>query len=76
MAKKLSLFIEETNLRVLQCDNEKVVKWANLPLDAGLVANGVVTDEEKLATLIRQQFSFLKLGQKWAIIGLTGLNSL
>jgi type IV pilus assembly protein PilM len=76
MAKKLSLFIEDNNLWVLLCNNERVVKWANLPLEAGLIANGVVTDEEKLAALIRQQFKFLKVGQKWAIVGLTGLNSL
>lgn len=76
MAKKLSIFIEDTNLRVLLCDNEKIVKWASLPFDAGLVANGVVTDEEKLAMLIKQQFNFLQFGQNWDIIGLTGLNSL
>jgi type IV pilus assembly protein PilM len=76
MAKKLSLFIEDNYLRVLLCENERVVKWANLPLEAGLIANGVVTDEEKLAELIKQQFNFLRIDQKVTVLGLTGLNSL
>ena len=76
MAKKLSLFVEDNNIRVLLCENEWVVNWANLPLEAGLVVNGIVTDEEKLAALLQQQFKFLQFDQKWVILGLSGLNSL
>jgi type IV pilus assembly protein PilM len=76
MAKKLSLFVEDNNIKVLLCENELVVKWANLPLEAGLIINGVVTDEEKLAALIKQQFKFLQFDQKRVILGLSGLNSL
>lgn len=76
MAKKLSLFIEDTSLCLLVCDNERIVKWVNRPLEGGLVANGVVINEEKLAEVIRQELVFHKIKQKMTILGLTGLNSL
>lgn len=76
MARKLSLFIEDNSIKLLLCDNERILRWANLPLEAGLIVNGVVADEEKLAALIKQQFQFLRLGEKQVILGLTGLNSL
>ncbi len=76
MARKLSLFIEDNSVRVLLCENDRVLKWANLPLEEGIMTNGVIVDEEKAAEALTQQLKFLQIKEKWVILGISGLNSL
>ena len=48
MAKKIvTLYIRDTSISLLVMRGNQVKKWANLPLDPGLIQEGVVIDEEQ-----------------------------
>ena len=77
MAKKVTtLYIDDTSLRLLVAKGAKVKKWANLPLESGLVKDGTILDEAKLAAKIRQLLKTQKVSTQKVIVGLSGLHCL
>ena len=51
-------------------------KWASLPLEPGMVSDGVILDEEQIADKLRELLSLTKVGAGEVTAGLSGLNSL
>jgi len=49
MGRKVSLYIEDTEIKLLITNNNKVEKWASLLLEPKLVRDGVIIDEEQVA---------------------------
>ena len=77
MAKKIvTLYIRDTSISLLVMRGNQVKKWANLPLDPGLVSEGVVLDEAQLASRVKELFSIEKESVGQVIVGLSGANSL
>jgi len=77
MAKKVvTLYVEDTSLRLLVVQGARVKKCAILPLESGLVKDGVVVDETKVAAIIRGFFKAQKVKPGKVIAGLSGLHSL
>ncbi|MEA1872794.1 MAG: pilus assembly protein PilM [Chloroflexota bacterium] len=77
MAKKVTtLFIRDTNINLLVMKGEKVEKWASLPLEPGLVSQGLVVDEEQVADKVRQIFKETGAKTDKVIIALSGHDSL
>ena len=77
MAKKVvTLYIDDTSLRLLVARGDRVKKWATLPLESGLVRDGVVVDEAKVAAKIKELFKSQKVSPKNVVTGMSGLNSL
>ena len=77
MAKKVvTLYINDTSLRLLVARGNRVKKWATLPLESGLIRDGVVVDEAKVAAKIKELFKTKREISKKVIIGMSGLNSL
>lgn len=77
MAKKVvTLYINDTSLRLLVARGNRVKKWATLPLEPGLVRDGVVADEAKVVARIKELFKAQKVSPKKVITGMSGLNSL
>jgi len=77
MAKKtVTIFIRDTNIHLLITKGMRVQKWASLPLEPGLVTQGVIHDEDRVATRIRELFKIEKEPTGKVIAGLSGLNSL
>ncbi len=76
MAKKITLYIEDTDIKLLVTKGKQVDKWASLLLEPSLVRDGVIVDEDQVAESIK---TLLKLGEvktKKVSIGLSGLNSI
>ena len=73
MAKVVTLYIDDTSLRLLVAKGKQVEKWADLPLEPGLVKDGVVVDEVKVAAKIKQALKDQKVTAKKVIAGLSGL---
>ena len=76
MARKVTLYIEDTDIKLLVTKGEKVEKWASLLLEPSLVRDGVIIDEDRVAESIK---TLLKLGgvsKKKVVVGLSGLNSI
>jgi type IV pilus assembly protein PilM len=77
MAKKVvTLYIDDTSLRLLVAKGNRVKKWATLPLESGLIRDGVVIDEAKVVAKIKELFKAQKVSPKKVITGMSGLNSL
>ena len=76
MAKKtVNLYIDDTSIRLLLAQGKRIKKWADLPLEPGLVKNGVVHKEATVAAKIKQLFQVRKINTKKVNIGVSGLNS-
>jgi type IV pilus assembly protein PilM len=76
MAKrKVSLYIEDTEIKLLVTKGNQVEKWASLMLDAGLVSEGVILDEKRVAESIKQLFKLQKVTNTKVTVGISGLNS-
>ncbi|OGO06795.1 MAG: hypothetical protein A2Z76_02995 [Chloroflexi bacterium RBG_13_56_8b] len=56
---------------------ERVEKWATMPLEPGMVSQGLIVDEAEaqLAEKIRELFKLQKLGMGKVIAGISGHNS-
>jgi len=77
MAKKVvTLYINDTSLKLRVAKGNRVKKWATLPLESGLIKDGVVVDEAKVAAKIKELFKTKREISKKVIIGMSGLNSL
>jgi len=74
--KVVTLFIDDTNIRLLVASGKQVQKWARLPLEPGLVRDGVILDEAQVADRLKELFKLSKVTAKKVIAGLSGLNSL
>jgi len=77
MAKKVTtLFISDTSINLLVMKGRQVEKWASLPLEPGLVSQGLIVDEEQVADKVKELFTQEKVKTDKVITGLGGLDSL
>jgi type IV pilus assembly protein PilM len=77
MAKKIvTLYIDDTCLRLLVTRGKRIKNWADLPLEPGLVKSGVVIKEAEVAAKIKQLLQAQKVKAKKVIVGLSGLHCL
>ena len=77
MAKKIvTLHVDDTSIRLLEAHGKRLRKWADMPLEPGLVKGGVVVNEAEVASKIRQLFKAQKVKAKKVIIGLSGIHCL
>jgi type IV pilus assembly protein PilM len=77
MAKKITtLFIRDSGIYIAVVNGQRVDKWASGPLEPGLVSQGLVTDEPKVAAAIRDLMKQHQIGGGKAVIGVSGVSSL
>lgn len=77
MAKRVTtLFIRDTSINLLVMKGEQVDKWASLPLEPGLVSQGLIVDEEQVAEKIKQIFKETGASTSKVITALSGDDSL
>jgi type IV pilus assembly protein PilM len=77
MAKKIvSIFIRDTSVNLLAMRGKRVVSWASLPLEPGLVAQGVIHEETQVADKIKELLRLEKVSAGRVIAGMSGMNSL
>jgi type IV pilus assembly protein PilM len=77
MAKKITtLFIRDTNINLLVMNGRRVEKWASLPLEPGLVKQGLILDEAQVADKIKHIFKETGANTDKVIIGAGGHDSL
>jgi len=77
MAKEIvTLYIDDSCVRVLVTRGKQIKKWADLPLEPGLVKNRVVIKEAEVSNKVKQLFKVLKVRSKKVVVGVSGLNCL
>jgi type IV pilus assembly protein PilM len=76
MAKKnTTIFIRDDAINLLVMHGERVEKWATMPLEPGLVSQGLVVDNTQLIEKIKELFKLQKLSMGKVIAGISGHNS-
>ncbi len=77
MAKKtVNLYIDDTSVRLLLAQGKRIKKWADLPLEPGLIKNGFIHKEAEVAAKIKQLFQARKVKTKRVNVGISGLHCL
>lgn len=76
MAKKVTLYIEDTDIKLLVTKGNQVEKWASLLLEPRLVRDGVIIDEDQVAEGIKTLFKLEGVATRKVTVGLSGLNSI
>jgi type IV pilus assembly protein PilM len=77
MAEKVvSVFVRDDAVNLLEVEGKGVKKWASLPLEPGLVNQGLVLDEARVAEELDKLFKLTKIETRKVVAGLSGLNSL
>ncbi|MFC1934156.1 PilN domain-containing protein [Chloroflexota bacterium] len=77
MAEQIvTLYIDDTSLRLMVTDGKRVREWAESPLEPGLVENTVVVNEAEVVAKIQQLFKVLKVNTGKVIVGVSGLRCL
>ena len=77
MAKKIvSLYIDDTSIRLLVTCGKQIREWADLPLKPGLVKNAVVIKEAEVVAKIKLLLKAQKIKAKKVNVGVSGLHCL
>ncbi|MCD6599112.1 MAG: pilus assembly protein PilM [Dehalococcoidia bacterium] len=77
MAKEVTtIYIDDSAIRVLRSKGRQVRKWADMPLESGLVKDGTVVDEDAVAAKIKELWQTQKIGSRKVIAGVNGINCL
>ena len=77
MAKRVTtLYIRDTTINLLVMKGRQVEKWASSPLEPGLVSQGLIVDEARVADEVRQLFKREKVSTGKIIIASSGHDSL
>jgi len=72
----LTIHINDANLRLLGASGKRVTEYAEVPLEPGLVKDGVVVEPERVAAKIKDILRSKKIPATRAIMGVSGLHSL
>ena len=72
---KVTLFIEDTAIKLLEARGRQVKKWAKLPLEPGLVSDGVILDEDQVADKLKELLELQGVKARKVTAGLSGFNS-
>jgi type IV pilus assembly protein PilM len=77
MAKRVTtLFIRDTGINLLVMKGSQIEKWATLPLEPGLVNQGLIAEEAQVAGKVRQIFKETGAKTTKVITALSGHDSL
>jgi type IV pilus assembly protein PilM len=77
MAKKVTtLFIRDNSINLLVMKGGQVEKWTSLPLEPGLVSQGLIVDEARVADKVKQIFKETGAKANKVITALSGQDSL
>jgi type IV pilus assembly protein PilM len=74
--EKVSLYVDDSSLRLLVTQGQKVKKWADLHLEPGLIKDSVVLQESELSILIKNLLKSQKVRTRRVVLGISGLHSL
>jgi type IV pilus assembly protein PilM len=70
-----TVFIRDDAINLLVMRGERVEKWASLPLEPGLVNQGLITDEARVVAKLKELFKLKKVAMGRVIAGISGHNS-
>lgn len=76
MTTQVTLYVEDTDIKVLLTKDRQVEKWASLLLPPGLVSDGVILDEDQVAERLNELFQLQEIKTRKVTTAISGLNSI
>jgi len=77
MAKEAtSIYIDDSAVWALVVRGKRPRKWGTMPLEAGLVKDGVILNEDAVAAKVRELWKTKGIGARRVIAGISGINCL
>ncbi len=76
MTTQVTLYLEDTGIKLLLTKDRQVEKWASLLLPPGLVSDGVIMDEVQVAARINDLLQLQEIRSRKVTVALSGLNSI
>ncbi|MFC2044347.1 PilN domain-containing protein [Chloroflexota bacterium] len=75
MAKKtITLYIDDSSLRLMIIHGKEIREWADCPLELGLIKDNVIIKEAEVANKIRQLLKACNVNTGKVAIGISGLH--
>ncbi|MBN1189781.1 MAG: pilus assembly protein PilM [Dehalococcoidales bacterium] len=74
--KTVTLYVDDTSIRLLVMQGQRVKKWAGIKLEPGLIIDSIVLQEEEIAARIKQLLESQKVKTRKVVLGFSGLHSL
>ncbi|MBU2608585.1 MAG: pilus assembly protein PilM [Chloroflexi bacterium] len=71
-----TLYIDDTSIRVLVATSREIKKWAEMPLQAGMVKDGVIIEESEVASKIKELLKNEKVNTRKIVTCLSGRHCL
>ncbi len=71
----VTIEIDSTAIKLMETRERKVIKWASLSLEAGIVEEGVVSDPQALSTAVKQLMASSGITAKDVIASVSSLYS-
>lgn len=72
--KTASLYIDDSGIKLVTAKGKEVQRWAAIPLEPGLVNDGLISDKAAVAARVSEMFSDNEVKKKNVIVGLSGLH--
>jgi len=77
MARSIaSIYVDDSAIRVLAISGKRPQRWVTVPLEPGLVRDGMVIDQEGVAGRIRKTWGAEGIDTRKVIVGISGINCL
>ncbi len=77
MAKEATtIYIDDSAIWVLTTKGRHAQKWVTMPLEPGLVKDGVIQEEDAVANKVNELWRTQKIGTGRVIAGISGINCL
>ena len=77
MAREVAtIHIDSSAIWVLVAKGRQLRKWANMPLEPGMVKDGVIQDEDAVASKVRDLWKKQRIGRRRVVAGISGINCL
>jgi hypothetical protein len=74
--KTVTLYLDETSIRLLVVQRQRIKKWAMINLEPGLIKGSMVMQEAEVAGLIKKMLIDQNIKTKKVVLGFSGLHSL
>jgi len=75
-SQHVSVYIDDSNISVLVSRGREPQKWSTVPLEAGLVKEGVVQDQATVAAKLKEIWRSLGIVRRRVTFGISGMNCL
>ncbi len=72
----VSMFIDDTSIKFLKIKKDVITRWVDIPLEPGLVNDGVINSPDVVADKIRTYIQGQKIDSDQIIVGFSGLHCL